>query len=67
MWEDVTASTAQLSEAVGSVQVAMAEQLPASLVNARSAGMPLRAGSSSSVTVTLKLVVLLLPAASMAV
>ena len=60
-------SMAQLSEAVGAVQEATAEQLPVSLFDAMSAGMPLMAGSSSSETTTLKLVVLLLPAASMAV
>ena len=65
--EDGKVSTAQLSDAVGAVHDTAAEQLPASLVCVISAGMPLMAGSSSSVTVTLKLLDVVLPAASVAV
>ena len=61
LWVDVKLVTAQLSVDVGSVQVTAALQLPASLVCVMSAGVPAIAGSSSSVTVTLKLDVLTLP------
>jgi len=64
---EVNVAMAQLSAAVGSVQEATALQLPASLVLLMSAGTPLMAGSSSSVTVTVKLAVVVLPAASIAV
>ena len=67
LWVEVRVDTAQLSEAVGSVQLTAAEQLPASLLCVISAGMPLMLGASSSVTVTLKLDVLLLPWMSVAV
>jgi len=63
----VNVATAQLSEAVGSVHVTTALQLPASLVCVMSAGVPEITGSSSSVTVMLKLDVVELPAASIAV
>jgi len=58
---EVNVATAQLSDVVGSVQLTAALQSPASLVCVMSAGVPAIAGSSSSVTVTLKLDVLTLP------
>ncbi len=63
----VTISIPQLSEAVGSVQVTTAPQTPGSLVWVMSAGMPLIVGASSSVTVTVKLAVVLVPLESVAV
>ena len=60
-------STAQLSDAVGSVQVTTALHWPASLDTVRSAGVPEIAGSSSSVTVTVKVEVVVLPWMSSAV
>ena len=57
----------QLSEAVGAVQETMASHSPASLDTAMSAGVSAMAGSSSSVTVTVKEADVLLPAASVAV
>jgi len=65
--EDVRLATAQLSVAVGSVHVTTALQLPASLVCVMSAGVPLMLGASSSVTVTVKLDVAVLPWMSVAV
>ena len=67
LWVEVNVDTAQLSDAVGSVQLTAAEQLPASLVCVMSAGMPLMVGSSSSVTVTLKVDEVVLPWMSVAV
>ena len=67
LWVEVKVETAQLSAAVGSVQLTAAEQLPASLVCVMSAGMPLMVGSSSSVTVTLKVDEVVLPWMSVAV
>ena len=67
LWVDVNVAMAQLSAAVGSVQVTAALQLPRSLACVMSAGVPEMAGFSSSVTVTVKLLVVVLPAASMAV
>ena len=64
---EVKVDTAQLSEAVGSVQLTAAEQLPASLVCVMSAGMPLMLGASSSVTVTLKVDEVVFPWMSVAV
>ena len=64
--EEVNVAMSQLSAAVGAVQVTMAEQLPASLVWVMSVGMPLMAGSSSSVTVTVKVLVVVLPWMSVA-
>ena len=58
---------AQLSAAAGSLQLTAAEQLPASLVWVRSPGRPLIVGASLSVTVTVKVEVVVLPAASVAV
>jgi len=66
LWLEVRLATAQLSEAVGSTQVTDALQLPASLVWVMLAGVPEMTGSSSSVTVMLKLAVVVLPAASLA-
>ena len=65
--EEVNVAMAQLSAPVGSVQLTTAEQLPASLVCVMLAGVPLRDGASSSVTVTVKLAVVVLPAPSVAV
>jgi len=59
--------TAQLSEDVGATQFTTALQLPASLLTVMLAGVPLMLGASSSVTVTVKLDVVVLPAASIAV
>jgi len=67
LWLDVNVSTAQLSDAVGSVQLTTAEQSPASAVWVMSAGVPLMVGSSSSVTVTVKELVVVLPWMSVAV
>ena len=64
---EVKVSTAQLSVVVGAVQVTMAAQLPASADCVMSAGVPLMAGSSSSVTVTSKELVVVLPWMSVAV
>ena len=57
----------QLSEAVGATQVTAAEHTPASAVWVMLAGAPVMTGSSSSVTVTLKELVVMLPAVSVAV
>ena len=57
----------QLSDAVGAVHVTMAPQSPSSFACVMSAGMPEIDGSSSSFTVTVKLIVVSLPAASSAV
>ena len=63
----VNVSMAQLSDAVGSVQVTAVVQSPASVVTVMSAGIPLMVGTSLSVTVMLKLSVVAFPAASVAV
>ena len=67
LWVDVKLVTAQLSEAVGAVQVTAALQSPASLVCVMSSGVLAMAGASLSVTVMVKLAVVVLPAASTAV
>ena len=61
LWVDVNVAMAQLSAAVGSVQVTAALQLPRSLACVMSAGVPEMAGFSSSVTVMSKDAVLTLP------
>ena len=58
---EVNVFTAQLSAAVGAVQVTAAEQLPASLVWVMLAGIPLMDGASSSVTVMLNAAVVVFP------
>ena len=65
-WEDVIVEE-QLSESVGSVQVTTALQSPASLVWLMFEGMPEMAGASTSLTVTVKDVVVVLPQSSSAV
>ena len=67
LWLEVRPDRAQLSCAVGAVQVTTAEQLPESLVWAMLEGMPEITGSSSSVMVTVKEAVAELPSASVAV
>ena len=67
LWLEVNVAMAQLSAAVGSVQVTAAMHSPASLVWLMSAGMPLMTGSSSSVTVTSNVLVVVLPWMSVAV
>ena len=67
LWVDVKVETAQLSPAVGAVQLTAAEQTPASAVWVMSAGVPVMAGFSSSVTVTVKLEEEVLPEGSVAV
>ncbi len=57
----------RLSTAVGSVQVATAQQTPGSLVWEMSAGMSMIVGASLSITVTVKLAVVLSPIVSVAV
>ena len=57
----------QLSVAVGAVQVTAAPQMPASLFADRLPGLPAMTGFSLSVTVMVKLAVVVLPAASCAV
>ena len=59
--------TPQLSEAVGAVQLTRAPQSPASLFCVMSDGMPLKAGFSSSVTVTSNVLVVVFPFTSVAV
>ena len=66
-WLEVNVAIAQLSAALGAVKETAALQLPASLVCVMSAGVPLVEGASSSVTVTLKLADVELPALSTAV
>ena len=60
-------SIPQLSAAVGAVQFTTALQFPASLVWVMSVGMSEITGASSSVSVTVKLEVVVLPAMSVAV
>ena len=67
LWVDVKVDTEQLSADVGGVQLTAAEQTPASAVWVMSAGVPLMEGFSSSVTVTVKLEVEVLPEGSVAV
>ena len=67
LWVDVREDRAQLSPAVGSVQVTAAEHTPASLVWVMLEGVPLMLGAASSVTVTVKVAVVVLPEASVAV
>ena len=67
LWVEVTVGVPQLSADVGSIQVTTAPQLPASLLTEMSAGVPLIVGASSSVTVTVKVAVVSLPSASVAV
>ena len=59
--------TPQLSEAVGAVHVTSVVQAPASAFWLMLLGMPLMAGASSSVTVTVKVLVVVLPWMSVAV
>ena len=67
LWVLVNVFTAQLSEVLGSVQLTAAVQAPASVSWVMSAGMPVMAGFSSSVTVMLNDVVVVLAASSVAV
>ena len=64
---DVNVVTAQLSAASGATQVTTALQLPASAVWVMSAGVPEMVGASSSVMVTVKLSLTVLPEGSVAV
>ena len=57
----------QLSEATGSPQVTDAEQSPAALSTVIGLGAPVIVGSSSSVTVIVKLAVSTFPESSVAV
>ena len=66
-WVDVKLSTPQLSLAVGAVQLTTALHAPASAVWVMLAGIPEMTGTSTSFTVTVKLPVVWLPAASVAV
>ena len=63
----VKEATPQLSVAVGSVHVATAPQMPASLLRLKLAGMPAMTGNSSSVTVISMVAELLFPLPSFAV
>ena len=60
MWDEVNEAIPQLSESVGAVQVTTALHRPASAFWVMSEGIPAMAGSSSSVTVTVKLAVVTL-------
>ena len=66
-WVEVKLATLQLSLAVGAVQVTTALHSPASAVWVMSAGMPEICGASTSLMVTVKLDVLMLPWMSVAV
>ena len=67
LWVEVRLARPQLSAAVGAVHVTVAVQDPGSESWLMLAGVPLMAGASSSVTVTVKLDVLSLPEGSVAV
>ena len=65
--EEVKVDTPQLSDAVGAVQVTSEVHAPASESWLMLEGMPAITGASSSVTVTVKVLVAVLPEASAAV